>query len=91
VSVTLRGQLGCFVRLRRTLLLILRELRFEHIIVLGHSRFYPKFGFKPVSLFGIAPSFPVPDEVFMALELTENTLQNINGKVAYPPSFDSVT
>lgn len=68
-----------------------RELGFEHIIVLGHPQFYPKFGFKPANLFGITPPFPVPDEVFMALELNENTLQNISGKVAYPPSFDSVT
>ena len=34
------------------------------------------FGFKPASLWNIHAPFEVPDEVFMALELTKNALEN---------------
>jgi putative acetyltransferase len=32
----------------------------------------------------------VPDEVFMAIELIPNALENVNGTVQYPKEFDSV-
>ncbi|WP_421378756.1 GNAT family N-acetyltransferase [Bacillus salacetis] len=72
-------------------LLKARELGFQHVVVLGHPDFYPKFGFEKASSKGILPPFPVPEEVFMVMELQEGSLQGKKGMVKYPPSFDSVT
>lgn len=64
-----------------------KELRYHSIIVLGHKEYYPKFGFKSASLWNIRAPFEVPDEVFMAMELTENALQNVQGVVQYSEAF----
>lgn len=68
-----------------------QTLGYKHIFVLGHPNFYPKFGFTPTKNFGITPPFPVPDEVFMALELESGSLFGLHGKIEYPPAFNSVT
>ncbi|HEK9102081.1 N-acetyltransferase [Bacillus pfraonensis] len=64
-----------------------KELGYHSVIVLGHKEYYPKFGFKPASLWNIRAPFDVPDEVFMAMELTENALQNVQGVVQYSEAF----
>ncbi len=68
-----------------------KQLGHSHIVVLGHPTFYPKFGFVPSVTKQIHSPFPVPDEVFMILELKERSLKDIKGIVVYPPSFQSVT
>jgi len=67
-----------------------KELRFNSIIVLGHKDYYPKFGFKRASKWNIKCSFEVPDEVFMAIELTEGALKGKAGTVKYPDEFIDV-
>lgn len=64
-----------------------KDLGYRSVIVLGHKDYYPQFGFKPASLWSIQAPFEVPDEVFMALELTENSLENIQGVVHYSKAF----
>lgn len=64
-----------------------KTLGHQSVIVLGHAAYYPKFGFKPASQWNITAPFGVPDEVFMALELTPNTLVNTAGKVVYAKEF----
>jgi len=66
------------------------EFDFKSVIVLGHSKYYTKFGFAPASKWGILCPYEVPDEVFMALELVEGELDRIKGFVEYPPEFDEV-
>lgn len=68
-----------------------QQFGYEHVVVLGHPNFYPKFGFVSSVSKGIEPPFPVPEEVFMVLELKERSLEGIRGKVAYPPAFSAVT
>lgn len=68
-----------------------KELGYEHVFVLGHPNFYPRFGFMPTSIFGIVPPFPVPEEVFMVLELTKGSLTGLQGKIEYPPAFNAVS
>jgi putative acetyltransferase len=68
-----------------------KAMGFKHIFVLGHPNFYPKFGFVPSKNFSVTPPFPVPAEVFMALELVEGSLNCLHGKIEYPPAFNSVT
>ncbi|WP_339226212.1 N-acetyltransferase [Oceanobacillus sp. FSL K6-2867] len=64
-----------------------RKLGYSSVIVLGHPEYYPKFGFKKASLWGIKAPFEVPDEAFMAIELSENSLCHISGVVEYSKAF----
>ncbi|MGG0022386.1 N-acetyltransferase [Bacillus inaquosorum] len=64
-----------------------KELGYRSVIVLGHKDYYPKFGFKPASLWNIKAPFEVPDEVFMALELSKESLENVKGVVHYSKAF----
>lgn len=64
-----------------------KELGYHSVVVLGHPDYYPKFGFKTASNWGIKAPFEVPDEVFMALELQENALAHVSGIVEYPSVF----
>ncbi|QUG41665.1 N-acetyltransferase [Psychrobacillus sp. INOP01] len=64
-----------------------KDLGYRSVIVLGHKDYYPKFGFKPASLWNIEAPFEVPDEVFMALELTHNSLEKVQGVVHYSKAF----
>lgn len=64
-----------------------KELGYYSVIVLGHKNYYPKFGFQPASLWNIQAPFEVPDEVFMALELTDHALKNVQGVVHYSKAF----
>jgi len=60
---------------------------FDSVVVVGHSSYYPKFGFRRASEFGLSSPFNVPDDIFMAIELKEGALKNIRGTVAYPVPF----
>lgn len=64
-----------------------RELGYDSIVVLGHDKYYPRFGFKKASLWGIKAPFDVPDENYMAIELNEESLKNISGVVRYANEF----
>lgn len=59
------------------------------VVVLGHSGYYPRFGFIPASQKGLRCEYPVPDEVFMVAELKPNALLG-RGLVKYRPEFDCV-
>ncbi|MEC3605682.1 N-acetyltransferase [Bacillus glycinifermentans] len=78
---------GIGSRLIRAALKNAKELGYRSVIVLGHKDFYPKFGFKPASLWNIQAPFEVPDEVFMALELTDHSLEHVQGVVHYSEAF----
>ncbi len=67
-----------------------RTLGFKSVIVLGHAKYYPRFGFEPASRWGVQPPFEVPEDVFMALELVRDGLKDIQGTVEYPPEFNEV-
>src|SRR5690625_1353713 len=64
-----------------------KELGYKSVIVMGHEAYYPKFGFKPASSWGIKAPFEVPDASFMAIELEDDALANISGVVQYPSVF----
>jgi putative acetyltransferase len=70
---------------------ICRILGYQHVFVMGHPNFYQRFGFVPASSYGIKSPFPVPDEVFMALELMDKSLDGWTGKIKYPKAFDAVS
>ena len=64
-----------------------KELGYESVVVLGHSDYYPKFGFTLASGKGIKAPFDVPDEAFMVMELQQGALDNAQGTVRYPEAF----
>jgi putative acetyltransferase len=64
-----------------------RALGFGAVIVLGHAGFYPRFGFAPASRWDIHSEYDVPDDVFMALELTDGSLAGSSGLVKYHSAF----
>ncbi|PEC37647.1 GNAT family N-acetyltransferase [Bacillus toyonensis] len=64
-----------------------KELGYGSVVVLGHPEYYPKFGFERASQWNIKAPFEVPDEVFMVMELRENTRQGVEGIVQYSSAF----
>ena len=67
-----------------------RRLGCRMVVVLGHSNYYPRFGFEPARPKGISAPFPVPDESWMVIELERGALSGVQGTVRFPPAFDDV-
>lgn len=68
-----------------------KKLGFKSVVVLGHSWYYPKFGFEVASKWGVYSPFDVPEEAFFVLELIRNGLKNCRGRVEFPKEFiDSI-
>jgi putative acetyltransferase len=55
------------------------------VIVLGHPRFYPRFGFSADLTRPLRS--PFSGEAFMAVELVPGALAGVVGEVRYPPPF----
>ena len=67
----------------------MRERNCPFIIVIGHSEYYPRFGFVSASQYGLSCQWDgVPDEAFMALILDEVSMVSISGTVRYRDEFD---
>ena len=60
------------------------------VIVLGHTEFYPRFGFTPASALSITCEWDVPDEVFMVLILDSSKTKGMSGLAQYRPEFSMV-
>ncbi len=65
-----------------------KELGHKSIVLFGHEKYYPKFGYKQADKFGIELPFKVPKENCMVIELIENGLNGISGIVEYPKEFN---
>ncbi len=63
------------------------ELGYGAVVVVGHRDYYPRFGFKAGAIFNLKSEYDVPDDVFMALELTPNYLQGKAGMIHYHSAF----
>ena len=83
-------RMGIGSQLVRRGLELLREQGYPFAVVLGHPEYYPRFGFVPASRLGLACTYDVPDEVFMASELRESSLKDVRGVVRYRREFDDV-
>ncbi len=78
---------GVGSKLIRESLKVAKEMGYKSVIVLGHHEYYPRFGFKPASIWGIKAPFEVPNEAFMAVELESRALEGIRGTVVYSKEF----
>lgn len=67
-----------------------KALGFGAVIVLGHSAYYPRFGFIPSLEYGILCEYDVPPEVFMVIELHPGYLQGAEGIIQYHAAFKGV-
>ena len=85
-----RQRQGIGSRLIRTGLERAAALGFAGVVVLGHPEYYPRFGFRPASAYGLRCTWPVPDEVFMALPLGPPALEGSAASVRYAAAFDRV-
>lgn len=68
----------------------LRSAACPFVVVIGHPAFYPRFGFKPASPYGISCEWPVPDEVFMINVLDPRHMRTVKGLARYRPEFSAV-
>ena len=59
-------------------------------VVLGHSTYYPRFGFRPSRPLGIRWEHNAPEEAFMVMELEPGALDGRRGIIRYQPEFDGV-
>lgn len=66
---------------------IAKNLGYVYSVVLGHEDYYPRFGYKPASVYGIKPPFPVDDKNFMVIKLIEGENMSVSGTVSYAKEF----
>ncbi len=67
-----------------------KALGYGAVVVLGHTWFYPRFGFIPSVRFGITCESDVPEEAFMVVELETGYLMDAAGVIQYHPAFKDV-
>lgn len=67
-----------------------RRAQHPRVVVLGHTDYYPRFGFVPASRYGVRCPYPVEADAFMALELSEKAFVGCSGTARYAPAFDTL-
>jgi len=67
-----------------------RKAGVQAVVVLGHPEYYPRFGFRPASTWGLRCEFDAPEDVFLGIELTPHALSDLFGVVKYHPAFSRV-
>ena len=82
-----RQRQGIGSRLVRSGLQRCRSAGAAAVFVLGHATYYPRFGFVPASRFGVSCEYNVPDDVFLAYEISEGALRGVTGMVRYHSAF----
>ena len=65
-----------------------KELGYQSIVLLGHEKYYPRFGYEQADKYGIELPFDVPKENCMVIELTKKGLNGVLGMVEYPKEFN---
>jgi putative acetyltransferase len=67
-----------------------RSAGYDFAVVLGHTTYYPRFGFVRALNHGLENEYGV-DEEFMVLELRSGGLEGVGGLVRYAPEFSELT
>lgn len=67
---------------------VCRQLGVDAVVVVGHPKYYPRFGFVQASQKGLACEYPVPDDVFMVIEMKPDALTGLQGLIKYCPEFN---
>ena len=82
-----RQKQGIGTKLINTAIGHCRKLGHELIFLVGHSQYYPRFGFIKAGEKGIKCEFKAPPEAFMLLELKPDALAGRTGIVKFQPAF----
>jgi putative acetyltransferase len=69
----------------------LKEAGCPFIVVVGHPEYYPRFGFRPASAYGITCEWELPDDVFMVLALDPGRMEGVAGLAKYRHEFSTVS
>ncbi len=64
-----------------------RQAHYQAIIVVGHRRYYPRFGVSNAPVAGLRNPFASDAGAFMGLELIQGALSGMEGRVVYPEAF----
>ena len=68
---------------------IINNMKCPFVIVLGHEKYYPRFGFKRASKYGLKSQWEgVPDDAFMVIILNYSVMKRVSGIVRYREEFD---
>lgn len=67
-----------------------RKMGFAGVVVLGHPKYYRRFGFRQALPMGIRYPGAVPAAAWMALALQPGALDGTRGTVRYPGAFGAV-
>ena len=79
---------GIGSQLVETGLEVVRVAGSPFVVVIGHPKFYPRFGFARASLHGIASEYDdVPDEAFMIVVFDGSALKGKSGVAKYHPAL----
>lgn len=82
---------GIGSRLVRRGLEILHERACPFVVVVGHPDYYPRFGFEPASVHGLASQWAgIPDASFMVLVLDERSMVGVSGVAMYREEFSEI-
>ncbi len=63
------------------------QLGYNAVVLIGHSSYYPRFGYEPAANFDISFPYDSPSENCMAIELKKGALDDVSGEVVYPREF----
>jgi len=74
----------------RKTLEVARELGYRAVLIFGHESYYPRFGFKPASEFGITTADGKNFPAFMALPLYDGALDDVHGRLIYDEVYDTL-
>lgn len=66
-----------------------RRAQYGAVIVVGHSSYYPRFGFSHALVARLENPFATGD-AFMGLELMPRSLSSIEGRIVYPEAFNNL-
>lgn len=66
---------------------IATEMGFSSIILIGHPKYYPRFGYEKLRKYNITMPFDAPPESCMIKYLDESVKGKIKGKVVYDSAF----
>jgi putative acetyltransferase len=60
------------------------------VVVVGHPKYYPRFGFVSAKQYSLRSEYDVPEDVFMVAELVVGALNGVSGLVRYDDAFAGV-
>jgi predicted N-acetyltransferase YhbS/uncharacterized protein YdhG (YjbR/CyaY superfamily) len=68
-----------------------REFGYRAVLIFGHESYYPRFGFKPASEFGITTADGKNFPAFMALPLYDGALSGVRGRLICDAVYFTLT